>query len=420
MPLPAELSERLTARIAAYRPAMIDFQTSLTAVRALGPENGGEGEWERARFLRGQLAAFGFTHLSAYDAPDERVPAGRRPNLVVRLHGSAPGPTIWTLAHMDTVPPGDLTLWECDPFQAQVRDGRIIGRGVEDNQQGLTASLFALRALVDEGLLPPADVGLILVADEETGNAYGIEHVLASEPGLVRPSDLVIVPDAGDAGGSVIEVAEKSTLWCGFTVHGRQVHASIPHAGVNAHRAAAHLAVRLDGGLPARFPGTDPLYDVPGSTFEPTRHDANVPNVNTVPGEERFFFDCRVLPRYPLDEVKVAVADIVSSVERDFGVRVDIDFPAELPAAPPTPVGAPVVRVLSGALRQVAGLEARCIGIGGGTVAAVLRRRGIPAAVWSTLDETAHSPNEYCLVDNLVRDATVLAHVFMSERPEAG
>jgi succinyl-diaminopimelate desuccinylase len=42
----------------------------------------------------------------------------------------------------------------------------------------------------------------------------------------------------------------------------------------------------------------------------------------------------------------------------------------------------------------------------------VFRRRGIPAVVWASLEETAHSPNEYCVIDNLVGDALVLAHLF--------
>ncbi len=52
------------------------------------------------------------------------------------------------LAHIDTVPPGDLGLWHTEPFVAVERDGRLYGRGVEDDQQGVTAGLFALKASV--------------------------------------------------------------------------------------------------------------------------------------------------------------------------------------------------------------------------------------------------------------------------------
>jgi succinyl-diaminopimelate desuccinylase len=412
MTLSVETAARLAARIEGYRDEMVQFQCRLTAVTALGPENGGDGEWLRSRHLVEQLLAFGLDQIEEVDAPDPRVSTGVRPNLVVRVRGVAARPAVWVLAHMDTVPPGEFKLWDSDPFRAVVRDGRIIGRGVEDNQQGLTAGVFALRALLDEGLTPATDVGLVLVADEETGNHFGVEYMLETIPDLVHTDDLVVVPDAGSPDGSVLEVAEKSTLWIEFTVHGRQVHASIPDAGVNAHRAAAHLAVRLDERLPAAFPLLDPVFDVPQSTFEPTRRDANVQNVNTIPGEDHFYFDCRVLPAYALSDVKAVVGEIVRGVEGEFGVTVEIAYPAELPAAPPTPVDAPVVQALAEAVRAVKGVEPRTVGIGGGTVAAVFRRRGIPAVVWASLEETAHSPNEYCVIDNLVGDALVLAHLF--------
>jgi len=412
MTLSADTAARLSARIEGYRDEMIEFQCRLTAVTALGPENGGDGEWLRSRHLIERLRGFGLDRIEQIDAQDQRVSTGRRPNLVVRMAGAVARPTVWVLAHMDTVPPGELKLWESDPFRAVVRDGRIIGRGVEDNQQGLTAGVFALRALHDEGLTPATDVGLVLVADEETGNHFGVEYLLESAPHLVHADDLVVVPDAGSPDGSALEVAEKSTLWIEFTVHGRQVHASIPDAGVNAHRAAAHLVVRLDRRLPVAFPDLDPVFDVPRSTFEPTRRDANVQNVNTIPGEDRFYFDCRILPAYALGDVKAAVNEIVRETEAEFGVTIEVAYPAELPAAPPTPVDAPVVLALAEAVRAVKGVEPRTLGIGGGTVGAVFRRRGIPAVVWASLEETAHSPNEYCVIDNLVGDALVLAHVF--------
>ena len=55
------------------------------------------------------------------------------------------------------------------------------------------------------------------------------------------------------------------------------------------------------------------------------------------------------------------------------------------------------------------------MGIGGGTVAALFRRAGFNAACWSRLDDTAHQPNEYSVIDNIVGDARVFAHLFMQD-----
>lgn len=53
------------------------------------------------------------------------------------------------------------------------------------------------------------------------------------------------------------------------------------------------------------------------------------------------------------------------------------------------------------------GTKAYCGGIGGGTCGAILRKKNIPAVIWSTLDDMCHTPNEYVVIDNLVRDTKI-------------
>ena len=81
--------------------------------------------------------------------------------------------------------------------------------------------------------------------------------------------------------------------------------------------------------------------------------------------------------------------------------------------APPTPADAPVVAALERAIEKVYGLEPFPGGVGAGTVAAYLRRRGYPAAVWSKTDMNAHQPDENCLIDNMLGNAKVFAHLFL-------
>ncbi|OPZ79671.1 MAG: Succinyl-diaminopimelate desuccinylase [Actinobacteria bacterium ADurb.Bin444] len=411
-----DLSERLRWRIEGYRNAMVDFQRDLTAVNAVGPTNGGDGEWQRAGFVREALNAMGMGRVRELHAVDSRAYAGQRPNLMLIHEGLRNAPVVWVMAHLDTVPPGDESLWETPPFEAVERDGRLYGRGVEDNQQGLTSMIFALRAVLEEGLVPTSDVGLMFVSDEETGNAYGLIHVLQVAHDLFEPGDLVVVPDFGSPEGDQLEVAEKSVLQVELTVRGRQAHASMPDAGVNTHRVAGHLVVRLDQLLHEKFGLSDPMFDPPASTFEPTRHDANVSNVNTIPGIDRLWFDCRVLPSVDLDEVKAAIDSVARAVAGDFGATIDVNYTNENPAAPPTAADAPVVLAVAEAVRQVRGVEPKIVGIGGGTVAAEFRRRGIPAVAWSTCDAVAHQPNEYSVIDNMVSDALVLAHLFVRDQ----
>jgi succinyl-diaminopimelate desuccinylase len=400
-----DVQESLRKKIEAKRELMIDLQRDLTAVPALGPENGGTGEAEKAGVLAGWIEKLGLGPCADHPAPDPRVPKGERPNLVVTLPGKLAGSSFWIMTHMDIVPPGEASLWESDPYKLVVKGDTLVGRGVEDNQQSLVASVFAAACVQELGLEPARTTRLLFVSDEETGSLHGAWHV-ARKTSLFTPNDSALVPDSGARDGSEIEIAEKSILWLRFSTRGKQCHASVPHKGVNAFEAASHMVVRL-AELAGAFPGADPLFDPPVSTFAPTKKEANVPNINTIPGDDAFCLDCRVLPSVDLDQVMTRIRSIADGIQRDFGVSVEVQT-IQRASSPATPAGAPIVASLKGAIRAVYGVEARTVGIGGGTVGAVLRSQGIPTAVWSRVEENAHKPNESCLVSNMMGDALVM------------
>ena len=406
--------ERIRERIEGYEPDMIRLQAGLTAIPALAPENGGDGEMKKAAFLVEALREMGFPPAETCNAPDSRVSDGERPNLVVRIPGRNPERTVWVMTHTDIVPPGEMKLWDRNPYECWVREGRVYGRGTEDNQQDLVASLFAAKAFLDEGIVPESTIGILLAADEETGSGYGLDYVLETRREWFRKTDLIVVPDAGNEEGTMIEVAEKSVLWLRIQVSGKQCHASRPALGKNAFRAASHLVVRLDG-LAGIYGARDHLYEPSESTFEPTKKEANVPNVNTIPGEDVFYLDCRILPLYPVDDVFKTIRGMADEIERTFDVTIDLAPVQKSDAPPPTAHDAPVVKALEEAIRNVYGVNAQPRGVGGGTVAAVFRRYDYPAAVWSRYCHMAHQPNEYCLVENMVGNAKVYAHLFLQK-----
>lgn len=405
--------DTLSAWIQSQVPAMIELQTRLTSIPALAPESGGEGELAKCEDLTLALREMGFSRFERYDAPDARVSSGTRPNLVVTIPGKDDSRTLWFMAHLDVVPPGELAKWDTDPWKVVQKDGKLYGRGVEDNQQGLVASVFAALAFLKNGMVPAHTVKLLFVADEEVGSAYGIQYLLKNHS-LFRPDDLIVIPDGGDDKGETIEVAEKNLLWLRFSTKGKQTHGSRPDQGANAHLAACDLALRLNA-LEQFFDRRDPLFEPDRSTFQPTKKEANVPNINTIPGDDVFCMDCRILPCYSLDSVRAEVARIAREVEQKHGVAVSWTEEQAVESRA-TPVDAPVVKALSQAVKTVYGVTARPIGIGGGTVGAYLRNAGFDAVVWSRMDETAHQPNEYCTLENLTGDAHVMAALMLGKQ----
>ena len=397
--------------IDAYRDIIISLQRDLTARVALGPLNGGSGEHEKVDFIHHLLRDMKPEMIQEIHAPDEKAQNGYRPNLIARWEGIQKSPVVWVLAHADIVPPGNLSLWECDPYKIKVDGDRIIGRGVEDNQHGFVSAFLALKAILDSGVRLKRSVGLIVVADEETGSRYGLSYILKHHGGIFSPEDLIIVPDAGNEDGTMIEVAEKSMLWMKFTVNGRQCHASTPQKGKNSLVGAARLILAL-AELKEKFASTNPLFSPPVSTFEPTKFLANVSNVNTIPGKETFYMDCRILPEHNVDDVIETARQIASMVAAETKLHIEVESEHRHDAPSPTPATAPVVGALKKAVMTVTGREAKPMGIGGGTVAAFFREAGLPAAVWSTCPDTAHQPNECCLISHVITDAKVFAAIY--------
>jgi succinyl-diaminopimelate desuccinylase len=403
---PSEVIPRLSSDIDHDLDKALDFFVNMLRIRAVNPRMGGPGEAERAEFIRSFLRTEGFDVTRA-DVPDQAARGGVRPNLCARLEGRDGGKTLWFFVHMDTVPEGSASLWRSDPFEPKVEGGKVYARGAEDNGQSLVSCLFALRELKRLGEETPVGVGVWFVSDEESGSNYGVKHVLAHQP--VGPADLVVVPDTGTADGSEVQLAEKSLLWLKVVTKGKQVHASRPGKGRNAHREGMKLALAVDEGLHRRFDGRDELFDEPRSTFEPTKVDPGVANVNTIPGVDTTYFDCRVLPQYTLDSVLSEAGSLIRGFASRNGAEASLEIVQRDDAGAPTPRSSEVAELTAKAVATVTGRKPRFVGTGLRTVGNIFREKGIPTAVWSTIDNVPHEPNEYARVASLISDAKVFA-----------
>jgi succinyl-diaminopimelate desuccinylase len=118
--------------------------------------------------------------------------------------------------------------------------------------------------------------------------------------------------------------------------------------------------------------------------------------------------DMRILPRYPVKDVLGEIDRIKGEVAAKHKVTIEYSLPQTM-ESPPTPADAPLVKALSAAVSEVYGVKPRPVGIGGGTVAAHLRKIGIDCAVWAKLGDCAHQPDEYVLLENISGDAKVMA-----------
>jgi acetylornithine deacetylase/succinyl-diaminopimelate desuccinylase-like protein len=184
-----------------------------------------------------------------------------RPNLVARLRGAADGPTLALISHVDTVY-ATASDWEHDPWSGAIADGFLWGRGALDMKSQTAAEIAAALELIGEGWRPAAgDLLIVVLVDEETGGADGVQWLCREHPDAVRCDYLL-----NEGAGSVIEfrgrrhlgvsIAEKGVFRFSLSVDGVAGHGSYPRIGDNALLKVAPLLEAMRVGQPA-FDVTD-------------------------------------------------------------------------------------------------------------------------------------------------------------------
>ncbi|HOJ87012.1 MAG TPA: M20/M25/M40 family metallo-hydrolase, partial [Elusimicrobiales bacterium] len=215
---------------------------------------------DKAMWLKEELKKYKFDRVEEINATDPKAKNGVRPNIVAIYRGLNADKTVWIMSHLDIVPPGEMSMWKSDPYELVVDGDKLIGRGVEDNQQAIVASLIVAKVLMDNNIRPDYNLGLLFCADEETGSGFGADWVVEKRKDLFGPKDMFFVPDSGVEDGSMIEIAEKSILWLKVKTVGKQCHASRPQIGINAFKAASELVCKVEK-LYKIFKHKDKLYE---------------------------------------------------------------------------------------------------------------------------------------------------------------
>ena len=400
--------ENIHQFIREQKELVISLQKELTKRPALSPSNNGDGELERANFLLAWMKEnFKNASFSQYDCPDEDTSSKIRPNILALWQGVDSSKTFWIISHLDVVPTGDEKLWETPPFTLTQKDeDTLVGRGVEDNQQGIVSSIIMAHALEKFSLQTPYNLALLFVADEETGSKKGLEY-LVKNTDLFKKNDVFLVPDHGIETGTAIEIAEKSVCWIAITVLGKQCHASTPSAGNNALHTSAALILALDE-LNSLFPEKNSLFSPEISTFSCTKIENNVENINTIPGKQVFCLDARILPEIALDKFDSALKNICDTIAQKYDAKISFEYVQKEEAAPATDGNHPFIQTLMSVIEKNRKIRPYLEGIGGGTVASFLRKEAYPVAVWASLSNQAHRPNEQSSISRTLADSIVM------------
>jgi acetylornithine deacetylase len=339
-----------------------------------------------------------------------------RPITVATLRGAGGGRSLIVNGHIDVVSPGDLGRWTSPPFEADLRDGRIYGRGAVDMKGGIAAAIFALEALVANGVGLAGDVIVQTVPDEETcamGTVAVIERGYRADAGLVpEPTRLQLW------------IATRGLLHGSVVVPGRSAHAEMNQpswrdgGGVNAidHSVSVLQAFQeLSADWAVRETKAHPLLGRP--CVQPTIIHGGA-FISNVPENCRIDINATYLPGDADEDGYGAVprSEIVRAVER---VAAGDEWLTENPPAwtwatdyPPSEID-PDEAIIAATRDAVAelGVQADMEGIDTTYDGALLTRlAGVPSPAFGPGDlGRAHAPDEWVGVDELALGARAYA-----------
>jgi acetylornithine deacetylase len=320
----------------------------------------------------------------------------RKANLFATLGVGKPGGLVLS-GHTDTVP-WDGQDWRCDPLSAEVREGRLYGRGSAD-MKGWIGLVVAQTAAWLAADLPFA-LHYAFSYDEEVGG-FGARHLIADLRDASLAPRLCIV---GEPTAMVPAIAHKGVHRWRCCVRGKAAHSSLTPQAVNAVEAAARLVARI-ADIGDELRDTEPRmagFDVPFSTAAVCVIEGGIAD-NVVPEDCRFHYEFRDLPggdaaamQRRVTEQAAALEPAMKSVDPASGFR--FESIAEMPAFQARP-DEPAVRLA----QALAGSEQTTL-VAFGTEAGLFQGAGLSTVVCGPGSiAQAHQADEFVSLKQLAR-----------------
>ena len=270
------LDERHEDVFRKYDNAVIEFARKLVQIRSYSGEEEGV-----ARLVAGKMEELGYDEVFI-DAVG---------NVMGRI-GDGPGSVLFD-SHMDTVEVNDEEEWISPPFGADIKDGRIYGRGSVDMKSSLAASLYSAVAARDLGFQDGRTIYVTATVSEEYCDGENLK-MLFTEKGL-RPDFVVIC----EPSNNLVTLGHKGKAQVLLRTHGVSAHGSAPEKGVNAVYEMAEIITRVE-----KLNDNLAALGSPHGTIVLSDISCVSASLNAVPSECSIYLDRRLVPGETEEDVK--------------------------------------------------------------------------------------------------------------------
>ena len=413
------IPEEITTKVvnAVDSEELIKLTSDLVKINSVWDPVAGTSEQRAAEYI------FKWIQDRGFEVVLEQVAAGR-PNVIVDWSAGAGRRRLMFEGHTDVVTPGDESVWQHDPFGAEIVGRRMYGRGTNDTKGNLAAMLIAMTALKRSGLRLSGSIISGVLCDEED-QMLGVQDFINRGHADTVTGAVICEPQDG-----LICTTQKGALRAKFILSGRMSHGAMPLAGLNTAPAVAKLIDALHEleYKAVTEKGWDEFLGWP--SFTPTviqAPAAGAPQLNVMPGEACVLADIRTIPGQSHPDIIKSLAAMTNMIERQIrqnyleydkllelershNICIATEILTDRPCTM-TDRADPVVLAADWATRRLTGKNPTYAGVPGATDGTFLwSLKNIPIVTMGAGDrQVPHQADEWVNLDQLIETAKIYA-----------
>jgi succinyl-diaminopimelate desuccinylase len=319
-----------------------------------------------------------------FGSGDEKVQ-----NLFARLGNKSPH--ICFAGHSDVVPEGDIKHWEFSPFDGEISDGKIFGRGAVDMKGSIASYLSAAIDWITKNKSFDGSISFLITGDEEGPAINGTRKVLEWMEANGQIPDMCVVgePTNTTKVGDTIKIGRRGSLNGNLTVYGEQGHVAYPHLALNPFPILMKmLEPLLEGELDK---GTK---NFPPTNASITSIDTGNNAVNVIPSSVKAKFNIRFNDSQDKEKLESFLKSHFDEVYKNY----EIEFSCN--AEPFLTKPGKLIDIIKSAIFKKTNILAD-LSTTGGTSDARFISQFCPVVEFGLVGKTMHQINENVLIDDL-------------------
>ncbi|PWQ94069.1 succinyl-diaminopimelate desuccinylase [Leucothrix pacifica] len=301
-------------------------------------------------------------------------------------------PLLCFAGHTDVVPTGPITDWDSDPFNAEIREGLLYGRGAADMKSSIAAFTVASERFVKDFPEHEGSIAYLITSDEEGPSVNGTVKVIEALEARNEKIDWCLVgePSSKDTLGDVIKNGRRGSLNGYLTIYGQQGHVAYPHLADNPMHLAAPMLAEL---VAMEWDKGNEFF--PPTTFQVSNINSGTGATNVIPGQVDIIFNFRFSTEVTADQLKQRVQDLLEKH------GLDVELKWILSGVPFLTAEGELVAAAVESIKEVTGTDTELSTSGGTSDGRFIAPTGAQVLELGPRNATIHQINECVEVDDL-------------------